>query len=243
MPPLTITSDNIFKRDFQPDYEGLANYIEVPITPLVPEIYAEVYRSKEPIPINSDDTLAINCVYNDPPVIPINIGSYPASTAIAYETDSDGNETGSQLMITTGTEYYAWGADVFVYNLKAVATYFVIAISGHALIESGKESYITQDDDSVYEYGTKLFKVKKNSLIQTREMAKIIGDGLLSVYKQPRKDITLDWRGNPALELGDEIYTTIYDKGGITTYGTFMNVKQRIQFDGTLRATLDGRVV
>jgi len=239
--PYTIAS--FFDLDQPAKTEELANQIEVTTQPLTPAaVAAEVYRTREPISIGDGATIATTCLYNSPPVLPSAVGGYAGASAVAYETDADGTLLGPTLTITAAT-YYAWGGEITVQNGLGHAAYFKIAITGHALNVDGEEVYSTEDTGSIVSNGLRKYQLKKNALVQSLTMAATIADGLLAAYKMPRKDIALDWRGYPALELGDEITVPTYNKNGVTTNQDFVVVRQTLQFDGTLRARLDGRLV
>jgi len=243
MPPLEITSDNIFKKSFQPDYEGLVNSVEIPTQPYIIQAADEIYSLKEPFTIGDGATVNIVCTYKDKPVLPYAYGGYTAPVVTVEEVDGDGDVTGKYGVVMGTTTYHGWGVNAYIYNGLGYESDFILSIQGCLLKIDGETSYQTTDAASIIEFREKTYKLKKNHLIQTMTMAKIIGDRLLAAYKDAYDDIEIDWRGNPALELGDEITTTTYDKNGIKTEDDFMVVKQRLQFDGTLRASLSGKVV
>lgn len=92
---------------------------------------------------------------------------------------------------------------------------------------------VAQDKDSIRENGVLRYEFRGNPLVQTEAMAQDIADRLLAGYKEPRRDLELDWRGNPALALGDVV--TVTDSREANDY---VVVRQEIQFEGALRARL-----
>ena len=80
-------------------------------------------------------------------------------------------------------------------------------------------------------------------MVQTAEVANLIASTLLATYKESRKDVSLNWRGNPALELGNLISVKEYEKDTETQNGIFYVTKNKYQFDGTLKCDTEGRKV
>ena len=78
-------------------------------------------------------------------------------------------------------------------------------------------------------------------MIQTREIAQRIADTLLAYFKDPKRDVSIEWRGNPALLLGDVIVVPDYQDEKEDTRGYYYITKQELEYDGALRATLEGR--
>jgi hypothetical protein len=95
---------------------------------------------------------------------------------------------------------------------------------------------ITQDDESITENGLLPFEFPSNPLVQTVEMAEEIAGRLLEIFKDPRRNLELDWRGNPAVLLGNVV--SIVDSRGKNDYKV---IRQEIGFTGALRARLSGR--
>ena len=97
---------------------------------------------------------------------------------------------------------------------------------------------IAKDDESITENGLLPYEFPGNPLVQTVEMAEEIAGRLLRTFKDPRRNLELDWRGNPALLLGNVV--TVTDNRERNDYKV---VRQEIEFMGALRARLTGRRV
>lgn len=97
---------------------------------------------------------------------------------------------------------------------------------------------IAKDDESITENGLLTFEFPANPLVQTVEMAQEIANRLLDEYKDPRRNLELEWRGNPALLLGNVV--TVTDNKERNDYKV---VRQEIEYTGALRARLSGRRV
>lgn len=98
------------------------------------------------------------------------------------------------------------------------------------------ETIVAKDDKSITENGKLPFEFPDNPLVQTTEMAREIADRLLQLYKDPRRNLSLEWRGNPALLLGNIV--TVTDNRERNDYKV---VRQEIRYDGALGARLEGR--
>lgn len=217
-PVATITQDDYFRKDNPVKWSEIANYVEVETQPLRPDIAQEVYRSNEPIPITAGQTKTITAYYNHTPCI--------EATATLENAVS-----GAQI---TKTTYYAWGANITV-SSSNMGTYELV-INAKPLKVLNKEKAIAKDEESILDNGMLKYTFPANPLVQTREVAQTIADTLLAYFKNPRRDVEIEWRGNPALLLGDR--TSVVDKDETNEYFV---TRQELEFDGALRARMSGR--
>lgn len=217
-PVLEITEDDYFPPLRAPSRQDqVANEIIVDTQPLRPATTPEeVYRSNEPMTIPASTTKTITAFYNQPPVI----------DAVA---SLDNPPTG--VSITEAT-YYGWGASVSIRNTNATDEQVMLVISGKPLTVRGKERVIVRDEASITENGVLTFEFPANPLVQTLAQAQAIANTLLASVKDPRRDIEVEWRGNPALELGDRV--TVKGKD-------YHVIRQEISWQGYLQARLTGR--
>ena len=219
-PVMTITQDDYFRKDNPVKWSEIANYIEVETQPLRPDIAQEVYRSNEPVPITAGQTRTITVYYNYTPCI--------EATATLENAVS-----GAQI---TKATYYAWGADITVTSTNTGT--FELVINAKPLKVLNKEKAIAKDDASIIDNGMLKYTFPVNLLVQTREVAQKIADILLAYYKNPRRDVEVEWRGNPALLLGDRVAAV--DKDETNEYYV---TRQEIEYDGALRARMSGKRV
>ena len=84
---------------------------------------------------------------------------------------------------------------------------FKIVINAKPLIVANKEKATAEDATSIFENGLLSYKFPANPLVQTLAQAQDIADKLLQYYKEPRRDLEMDWRGNPALMLNEIMVT------------------------------------
>jgi hypothetical protein len=212
-----LTGDDYFSKDNPVKWSEVANYIEVETQPLRPDVLQEVYKSNEVVSIAAVETKTVTAYYNNAPCI---------NAAVSI------SGTGS---ITSAT-YYAWGATVKVYS--AAAGTFELTINAQPLKILNKDKVVRHDADSIVDMGTLKYTYPGNPLVQTVTVAETIADRLLAYYKNPRRDVEVDWRGNPAMLLGDRI--TVTDK---LEQNDYFVIKQELEFNGALNAKLSGRKV
>jgi len=67
-------------------------------------------------------------------------------------------------------------------------------------------------------------------------MAEEIAGRLLEIFKDPRRNLELDWRGNPAVLLGNVV--SVVDSREKNDYKV---ARQEIEYTGALYARLTGR--
>src|SRR5690606_5768996 len=101
--------------------------------------------------------------------------------------------------------YYAWGAEVDIRNTSGSTANVTLTITGTRLVARAGELVVVRDEASQTLNGRLVYEFPENHLIQTRAQAQTIAQALLASFKDPRRDIELEWRGNPALELGDPV--------------------------------------
>lgn len=214
-----IGPDDYFRKDNPPKTDGVANYIEVETQPLTVEAEKEVYRSNEPVTIGAGETKTLTVYFNETPCI-------EATASLADEP------VGCTIQ---DAKYYAWGADITVYSPNSGT--FTLVIEAKPLKVINKEKVIAKDEASIAENGVLTYTFPSNPLVQTAAMAQDIADRLLNMFKDPRRDLELEWRGNPALLLGDLVIVPDYKD----ERGYFYIVKNELDFSGALRARLSGR--
>lgn len=218
---LTITRDDYFSKDNPPKSDQVANYIEVETQPLRPDTSTEVYRSNNPIAVAAGQSYNLTTYYNNKPCI----------NAVA-------SLVGATNTTITATTYYAWGANLTLKNSGSTTENVTPVINATPLKILNQEKAIAQDATSILLNGKLKYTFPNNQLVQTLALAQVIADALLASYKDPRRDLTMDWRGNPALLLGDRV--TVIDRNNSIDYFT---TKQEIDFDGSLRVKMEGKKV
>lgn len=225
----SISRDDYYTRNQPAKSEELKNRVLVKYAPLVPGTTDEVYRSPEAISLAAGASVTVEAEYSNVPCI----------NAVA---DVD-NEVGSTFTATA--DYYSWGAVVTVTNTGANPGTCEMFIEADPLTAADGENYETAEDAaSIAENGVLEYKFPDNQLIQIADNAAAIAAALITSYATARKDVSIAWRGDPALELGDEITVPIYHRPpAAAILGDFYIFKQKLDFDGTVKMQTEGRVL
>lgn len=205
---------------------SLANEVLVFARPVEPDSNpSEAYRSASPITVPAGQTVTVTVQYQQPPVM--------GATA-----SLDNPPSGVSII---GVRYYAWGAEVDIKNTGASPADVVLVVTGTRLVARPAEAVVAADPDSQARYGRLVYQFPDNHLVQTRAQASAIAAAVLASAKDPRRDIELDWRGNPALELGDPV--TIITDMVRDRRSEYVIVRQELEWAGYLRARMTGRRV
>ena len=118
---------------------------------------------------------------------------------------------------------------------ESTGTVNSISITGRPLEQKGSISVVREDARSIRDNGEITVTIE-NPFIQTRSRAVEIAEGLLETLKNPRRDISMDTRGNIALRLGDVVTAPEFkDKKHCRYY----IARQDITWDGGLRVNID----
>lgn len=240
-----IIEDNYYKKDQPAKSEELINTVNVLNSPLIVEDYNdEIYKTPIAFVLNLGERKTVVIEYTDIPVL--------NSVVTAYKTDSEGeifyDETTGNIsnVVVSGVivDYYAHGASVFFDGTNDENLYVVIVAAGFPL-KSRKDVVTKIYESGIVENGVLNHDLKKNHLLQDRNLCETIGNTLLNVFQMPRKDIKINWRGN--LDLDIHVNNTFsipeYNKNGILTIGEFKIFKQVTKFDGAFEQNTDGRKI
>jgi len=204
--------------------DQVANEIVVTARPVAPAgSPEEVYRSTSPITVPAGQTVTVTAQYQDPPVMNAvaSLESPPAGVKIV------------------AARYYAWGAEVDIENTGGADEDVTLVVTGTRLVAQAGERVMVADAKSQALNGRLVYAFPENHLIQTRAQARTIAQALLASFKDPRRDIEMEWRGNPALELGDLIaVVTDAERDRRSEYAV---IRQELDWAGYLRARLTGR--
>ena len=222
-----FNEDNIYNKDHPLDWGKLINYVEVRATPRVPGPEELVYQDTEPFVVPSGTTVTRTYFYESKPVI---------------EAQEPVVTTESEDVTVKSYTPYAWGMNVTFENTGVTeAEITKVDIYGKKLEPAGGKIAIAQDVTSIRDNGKQtLSEPITSEFIQTQERAQQIADTLLAAYKDPRRDITLDARGNIALRLGDRITAPDYRD---QVKGDYYILRQELTFDGGLRARIDAQKI
>lgn len=130
-------------------------------------------------------------------------------------------------------EYFSYGATIVIEG-SSDGQVVNLSVDGTPLIQSGVELIERTDGDSIRRNGDRALSIMDNNLIQNSLVAGTIADDILATTKQESRDINITWRGDPTLELGDEI--SINGQQGVI-------ITQEFRFNGALSASMQMRKV
>ncbi|MBM7624789.1 RCC1 domain-containing protein [Sporohalobacter salinus] len=216
-----IDKDNYRSKNQPSKSDEMANKIIINTQPLVPLSEQQVYEKELTLSVGEIKNITAKYDDSDIPVI-----------------DSIASLTGNTNSTINSTEYYAWGADITIENTGSSEETFTLIINAKPLEVQGIEKVTAKDEASIREHEEIKYDLEENHLIQKEEMAQQIADIVLASAKDPRRDVELDWRGNPALILADLITVPEY-----SDYGNFYVTRQNLEYDGALTANTEGRKI
>lgn len=114
--------------------------------------------------------------------------------------EADATLTGDNAAITSETYYYS-GAEIEV--TATADTSIALAITGKPLTVVGSVIKTETDGESIRRYGVRSFNVDDNILIQSEEIAELVAESIIDITKDAKRNVEMNWRGDPRLELGD----------------------------------------
>jgi hypothetical protein len=230
MATFEVTKNDYYNRNQPSRPEELANVVELKMMPLrLATTIDEVFRSRDAITLDPGAVFTVEAQYSKVPV----------SEAVASLVDL--TLSGPEI---TAASYYAWGAKITITNksLTNIST-FKVKVDGYPLVVQGETILWVSDEQSIKEHGVQRYTFPDNHLVQDNTVGYAIVNAILASYKQLKKDVSVDWRGNPALSLDDEIEVPEYQKNDLSILGIFRVFRNKLSYDGTLRSVTEGRKI
>lgn len=238
-PVLYVTRDNILSKDQPINRDDLRNVVEVEINELslkeedgstTVTIY-EMEDDAEPYAITGGQSdFIVEIEYRDKPCF---------DQHIIFESLDD-----CSPYANTKSIYYSWGCRLYIDNLIGTPGTFKIKITGKVYKNVVIDKYTLPFEDDVTgqnlikEYGRKVL-VYKNPLVQSGGSYVEIANALYMSYSISRRDLTMNWRGDPSIELGDIITVNDYASNTVN----YVVYKNKWDFDGGLKCTTNARRV
>lgn len=127
-------------------------------------------------------------------------------------------------------DYFFGGATIVV--LGSATQDITLEIFGKPLELVGTRVITETNGDSIRRYGEKTIVIKDNNLIQSVEIAELISESIVNITAAADRDVTVKWRGDPTIELGD-IFEVESNKYAV--------VSLENTFNGYLESTMKGR--
>lgn len=130
--------------------------------------------------------------------------------------------------------YYSYGAHIEVTGSADGQVINTLTVSGKPLTASGGRIVTETDGPSIRRNGDKTLAIMDNRLIQSATFAEEIAEAIIAITANESRDVSIDWRGDPTLELGDKV--TVDGIDGVI-------VTQEFDFNGALKAKMQIRKV
>lgn len=216
VPLLDITPSDYFPPMRSPSSSvSVANRVVVTTSPLAPaEAPEEVARLTVEVP--AGQTVVVRVPYEKAPVIS------PSATAV---------NPPSGVSIVSAT-YGAASAEIEIRNASGNAATVTLTISGVPLSAARGEQVAVEDERSIRDLFLIEYQAPSNPLVQTRDHAEAIAQAILVASSRERRQLELEWRGNPALEAGDCVRIV-----GMPAE----TVRQELEWAGALSARITAR--
>lgn len=171
------------------------NRIQVQTYPYAPGTETTVWELRDDKIIDSGEVKTYEIKYTDVEAVVdgyASLSSTPSGATITSET------------------HYSWGAVVEVTG-SADGQELTLSILAKPLELEGAQLITRTDGESIRRNGDRSLNIKNNKLIQNAVLAGLIADSILETTAQEQRDIQLDWRGDPTLEMGDEVLKETFD--------------------------------
>ena len=211
--------------------DELVNEVSVTSFNLKLNALQEIYRSSDVVQVVAGVTKELSINWIKRPEI---LAAKFVSISI-FESDGSTPATG----VTVSQSIYAWGADLALDS--ATLKEIIIVAKGWTISDNGKKTIVKSDADSITEYGRRAYELKENELLQSDVVAETIALGLLDTYKNARKDLSILYRGNPAVEIGDVIQATVFKQGNTIVNSTFCVNRQNWTMGDGLKCEVHAR--
>lgn len=212
---------NIFSSSYPLAVAEQINYIEVTYRQYNESNVTELFKGYFDDYFAPNSTKTISVSFSKKPVVSI--------------LDIDLSSSYLQLV---SYDLYSYGIDLHISNPSTTLVAGVnIVIMGTALEATGERTAVTQDSVAIREDG-KIQQQVSHDFIQSQLYAQSLSEDLLEIFKESRYDVTMENRGNVAVELGDKVLVNDAIQNVTTEYAV---TRQSIQWDGTLSATTSAK--
>lgn len=131
----------------------------------------------------------------------------------------------------TNEVWYTWGGRVTVLG-SSNGQELTLTVNGKPLAIRGSRIMTRSNSESVRRNGVRALHFDGNQLIQDAAIADEVAEAIVATFANERRDLEIQWRGDPTLELGDRV--TIDGQDGNI-------IEQSFRFNGALSASMKAR--
>jgi hypothetical protein len=143
--------------------------------------------------------------------------------------------TGGAHVTVNAWTAFAWGGILTLANSAAAdETVTAVTVIGQPLEESGGYEGTAEDGNLILLNGRRTYLVESR-LIQSRDHAQALADGLLPALKDPGAEIGVRSRGRPELQLADTVTVNV---GRMGIADNYQILRSRLVYDGGLAGEL-----
>jgi len=216
----TISRSEYFERANPDVWDSIKNSVAVTTQPLEPDATSQVYGAQ--IDVAKGTSVTVTVKYTKTPV---------QNAAATLTTPPTG------CNITSET-YYTWGAIVTISNTDTSDHTVTLDIEGEQLTVKNSTVVEEIDSASIRDFGEIVYQFPNNSFVQSTAIAKLIAQKLVASMSNARRDMSMAWRGNPAIDIGDKIKTD----DSRTSQAFYWITHREITFDGSYKESINGRL-
>jgi hypothetical protein len=217
---------NVFSVDHPLAWSQVVNHVEAQAQPRAPGVEQVICTDAEAFTVPGSSSLVKTHFFTSVPCIDI---VEPVVTGHA------------DITITAWTAY-AWGVGATYTNANVGAQSVTqVEISGKPLEVVGGKIVSAEDVLSIAANGKQtLSEPITSEFWQSETTAQTVADALLIAYKNPRRDVIMQARGNIAQLLGDRVVAPKYRD---VVMGDFAIMSQGISYDGGLEIAVTAQAI
>jgi len=185
MPVKTITQDQIY--DAKTPVEEIRNRVSITTKPYVKLSDQQVWELVGDNEINAGDQKSFEVFFSDFEAVIdpyASLMSTPAGASIVSEN------------------WFDWGGRVTILG-SSDGQIITLTARGEPLVVRGRRLMQADDSASIQKSGLRELVIDDNALLQDATIAQTIANEIVAITGESKRSISLSWRGDPALELGD----------------------------------------
>lgn len=227
----TFDSSNINDYEIS-DESKIINVVEITANVRTVQANQTIYTLSEPTLISGTQDVFFEL--SDPAT------SVDETVSFLANSQADGTGTNLSGNISVDDVYaFATSVKVTFTNSGTDAYLTELELTGTPAKQVGEPLYVrVYDQDSIDEFEEQVFTVQ-NDFIQSKDAANSFGLSLINYYKDFGNTITINVKGNPALQLGDNIDVAIDE---IDETYTITKIENTLENSGRYTQRITGKI-
>jgi hypothetical protein len=217
---------NVFSVDHPLAWSQVVNHVEAQAQPRVPGVEQVICTDAETFSVPGSSSLVKAHFFTSVPCIDV----------------LEPVVTGHADISISAWSAYAWGVSATYVNANVAAQDVTnVEISGKPLEVVGGKICYNEDTLSIAANGKQtLSEPMASEFWQTEAQAQTVANNLLLAYKDPRRDVIMQARGNIVQLLGDRVLAPKYRD---IVMGDFAIMSQGISYDGGLEVAITAQAI